>query len=515
MRTLNQSYKPVRRIGGLLLLMLILSGCFKDFKEEYLFRDNVLEFDIATWESKAPGKNYPLSGPLEKGSGVYTFQVNMLGEQRDEPVSLQYRVVDSETTAQEGLHYRLKDQGQFTIDAGSSTGEISIEILDFPAESGTDTLVLELVSGGDIQVSENYKRIGLLISLMGPPSQEYPLHTQLGPESYYNSIYLDPLNPDLPQDIRERLEKAGQNLSEYADGSRSFQYLYLYFDSDHQVHVIAQYFGGGGNGLNVGAYARWTYDFLLDEQGTGRFEFVESNGNGTAQKANFAPILEEYIEKYAFKVDWVDPAVSTPVRQGVQLGGLFRTDDPASYMIGSLETLATNGSIYPLPGSPAIQTLFTDQQGEYFSTLFVDPDEPAQSPGFRTRWEEGKAHIQGLDGRTLHKMMFYFNPDFSFQDIRLVTYYYSASGGKFLGQIRFLLKMDYDGNLKPLDFVFQDGNGRVTRAPQIVDEFLMKTEFKLTRSGDRIRFTSTDDASVYFEGTLGNIPLGTSNFFPD
>src|SRR5690606_21213339 len=144
---------------------------------------------------------------------------------------------------------------------GTSTGEISVEVLDFQAESGTDTLVLELVAGNGVEVSENYKRIGLAIALMGPPSDQYALHTQLGPDSYYNSIYLDPMDLNLPQEIRDLLNESGDNLANYSDKSRSFQYLYIYFGANSRAQVIAQYFGGGGNGLNVGAYARWTYDF--------------------------------------------------------------------------------------------------------------------------------------------------------------------------------------------------------------------------------------------------------------
>ena len=497
----------------LMLCTLVLSGCFKDFKDDYMFRDNVLEFDLATWESKAPGKNYPVVGPVEKGSGVQNFQVNLIGEQKSEALNLQYRVVESETTLTEGVHFRLEDQGNFTIQPNSSTGEIAVEILDFPAESGTDTLVLELVPSGGVEVSENYKRIGIAVSLTGPPSDAYALHTQLGPESFYNSIYIDPMNPDLPQELRDLLDECSMNLDSYGDGSRSFQYLYIYFSANDRVNVVAQYFGGGGNGLDVGAYAIWTYDFALDAEGVGRFSIVESNGNGNAQRGTFAPILD-YIEAHEFKVDWVDPSIAEPTREGMQLGGLFRTDDPSSYLIGSLEAMAEEGGIHPYPHSPAIQTLFGNGDA-YYTTLLVNPNSPEQSTGFKQRWDDGKAYIEGLEGRQLHQMMFYFNPKFNFQDVRLVMYYYSSAGGKFLGQIRFLMHMDENGILAPLDYVYQDGNGRVTRAPELVDNFLMQTAFQLSRDGNQVRFTSVDDPTVYFEGSLGDNPLGVSSFWPE
>lgn len=69
-----------KKISFLLpLLVVLLAGCFKKYEEDFLFRDAMVEFDAATWESKAPGKNYPILGPLEKGSGMARFKVNLLG----------------------------------------------------------------------------------------------------------------------------------------------------------------------------------------------------------------------------------------------------------------------------------------------------------------------------------------------------------------------------------------------------------------------------------------------------
>jgi len=515
--------KIAKRIGTLCTILLVLStltSCFKDFTEDFLFTEKMIEIDAATWESKAPGKTYPIKGPYEKGIGTQTFQVNLIGGLMATDQTVSYRIVPEETTAVEGVHYNRPNNGNFVIPANSTTGYLPLEILDFPAESGTHTLVVELIGNDQIKVSENYKRLGVSILLTGPPSEGYPLHEQLGPDSYFNSIYFDPLNPYIPADIRQRIQQSAANLLAQAPGTgnepRRLQNMYIYFGNDNLVTVVAQYYGGGGGSLTSGPIATWTYEMVLDAQGIGRLEFKEANGNGNSQRTNFFPILGDYLEKYEFKVDWVDPGIMTPARPEVQLGGLFRTDDPASYILGPLATLNATGTIRPFPSSPVMHELFTDGNGGYYTTLYIDPASTTQSPAFQTRWQEAYDHIVTTSsGRKLHKMMFYFNPTFNFQDVRIINYYYNATDAKFIGQMRFQWRVDYDGHVKPFTFIYQDANGNVTRAPQLIDTFLMTTEFAMTRTGDRIRFTSVDDPSVYFEGELSNHPLNVNTFWPE
>lgn len=497
----------------LLVLMTALIGCEKDFKEKFLFTDFMIEFDAATWQSPAPGKDYPILGPYEKASGIYSFNVNLVGAQRDVPTTVKYGIVEEETTAEEGVHFRLLEDREFVIDANSSTSKISIEILDFSAASGTKELVLELLNSEKVKVSNNYKRIGISISLVGPPHQGSPLHNQLGPDNYYNSLYFDILNPSIPFDIINRMEQIASNFASYADGSRTFQTMHLYFGDNNQVTFVSLYQGGGGVGLATTASASWTYELLLNSDGVGRFNFIESNTNGTNLKNIYAPFLDDYIEKYEFKVGWVDNNIAIPPRPGVLIGGLFRTDDPTSFLIGSLESLDNTGSKKPYPQSPKLHEIFDNGVGDYFTTVMVDPDDGSHSLDFINRWSAGKAYIQSLQGRVLYKMMFYFNPNFSFQDIQLIAAYNSSTGGKLLGQSRFTFQMDFEGVINPLGLIYQNANGRVTQAPEIVDNFLMQKKFKITRNAGRIRFTDINDSDVYFEGTLGNLPISTNSFW--
>lgn len=498
----------------IIFIGVLLNGCFKDFEEENLFKEFMVELDDATWLSPASGKDYPILGPYEKGSGVQTFQVNLLGEKRNEATEVQYKIVAEETTAEENKHFELKDNGTFTIDADSTTGYLSIDILDFVPEAGTDTLVLELVASDDVQISENYKRIGIAISLVGPPSEDFPLHQQLGEGNYYNSLYFDIGNQQLPADVRDRFDQAAANLAAYGDGTRRFQALYMYFGEDETATVVAQYYGGGGNSLTAGPRATWTYEIEMDDSGVGKFVFLEANGNGNSQKSNFDPILGDFLEKYEFKIDWNDPSATPAPREGVSLGGLYRTDDPNSFLLGSLEDLNETGTIRPYPTSQILEEAFSDGNGGYYTTIFIDPDDANQSEIFQDRWADDKTYIEGLDGRQLHKAMLYFNPNFNFQDVRFVNFYYSSAGGKFLGQMRFTFHLNSDGTMDPWNFFYENGNGRVTHEPEIIDNFLMKNQFEIKRTGDRVKFIKVNNPDDYFEGELGNLPLGVNDFWP-
>src|SRR5690606_37019734 len=108
--------KIAKRIGALSAMLLVLStlaSCFKDFTEDFLFTEKMVEIDAATWESKAPGKTYPIKGPYGKGSGVQTYQVNLIGGLMPTDQTISYRVVPEETTAIEGLHYNIPNNGTF------------------------------------------------------------------------------------------------------------------------------------------------------------------------------------------------------------------------------------------------------------------------------------------------------------------------------------------------------------------------------------------------------------------
>ena len=143
-----------------LIMALGLSACQKDFNERYLITDNSLEFEDAVTTTFAVGKDYPIvTRTVNPGNAEVSFQVNLMGLQPTENQNLQFRIVDGETTAVEGRDFAIANGKVFTINAGSSKGNIKIQSL--PTGVGTTLLVLELVGNDKVKVSKNYRRVGV------------------------------------------------------------------------------------------------------------------------------------------------------------------------------------------------------------------------------------------------------------------------------------------------------------------------------------------------------------------
>ncbi|HET9746819.1 MAG TPA: hypothetical protein VFP97_13980 [Chitinophagaceae bacterium] len=152
-----------------------LNGCIKN--DPVVFKDSLIEFDAAIWNSNAAGRTYPIltrvpaqgrvtgaSQPtLTRSTGTVELRVNLVGAQRSTPTNFTYQVVGAETTAVAGTHY-TNPSGTGTIPANSSFGLITIQILNPGASTGSKILVLELTDSPDAKVSVNYSKVGLSIS---------------------------------------------------------------------------------------------------------------------------------------------------------------------------------------------------------------------------------------------------------------------------------------------------------------------------------------------------------------
>lgn len=168
--------KKIKYIIFFALFSLSLTGCIKD-DGDVVFDKSVIEFDAATYNAKATGKNYPLltrvpgyglpvltaNPAITRASGIIKFRVNLVGKQRLEASSIDYTVVAAESTAIAGTHFNTS--GKITIPANSSFGEVEVQVINPGVASATPViLVLEVKATGDLNPNENYKRIGLSIS---------------------------------------------------------------------------------------------------------------------------------------------------------------------------------------------------------------------------------------------------------------------------------------------------------------------------------------------------------------
>jgi hypothetical protein len=176
-------------------LAISLGGCIKE--KNVTFTSAVAEFDAAAYNTVFGSLTYPLvtrhptpgrailtaDSFITRRSNVASFRINLVGAQRSTPVTVMYQVfavgtaVGSSITygapvsgtlttfdALPGSHFTALS-GTVTIPANSSFTTLSVPIINSGISNTTTALLgLELITGGDIPPSENYKKIAFAIS---------------------------------------------------------------------------------------------------------------------------------------------------------------------------------------------------------------------------------------------------------------------------------------------------------------------------------------------------------------
>jgi hypothetical protein len=179
-----------------LFIVTVFSSCIKS--KDVVYTQNIAELDAASFNTVFGTLTYPfvtrqpLAGRailsadpfITRVSGTATFRVNLLGKPRGTASIVKYNVVPvgsvvgatvsyvapvsgTLTTFDgvSGTHYTDPGGGVCTIPANSSFGTITLGIIDGGVSANTTALLsIELVSGGDVEPSSNYKKIALAIS---------------------------------------------------------------------------------------------------------------------------------------------------------------------------------------------------------------------------------------------------------------------------------------------------------------------------------------------------------------
>lgn len=177
------------------ILALSLSGCIKEKK--VTFDDSKAEFDVAAYNARFGATDFPLAirvptegrafltadPPITRATTNLRFRVNLIGAQRGSAATVKYRVFSVGTSAGAtitfpapvsatlsifdavpGTHYTALS-GTCTIPANSSFGYIDIPVINPGVSANTAASIgLELIDGGDIAPSVNYRKVVLLIS---------------------------------------------------------------------------------------------------------------------------------------------------------------------------------------------------------------------------------------------------------------------------------------------------------------------------------------------------------------
>lgn len=145
--------------------MTTLSSCFKENKPVFDSM-TLVEFQDAIINSNALGKTFPL---LASTNAVQTkvLRINLVGAQREKDEVINFTVDATESTAVAGVNYDLGGVTSITIPAKSSFGELKVNILKAPAQTGkTVTVVFNLEgNGSDVKPNTNYKKVGYRITL--------------------------------------------------------------------------------------------------------------------------------------------------------------------------------------------------------------------------------------------------------------------------------------------------------------------------------------------------------------
>jgi hypothetical protein len=123
---------------------LLLTGCFDDFSEPFDGNPTV-EF--------AQTANGRYQATVNDGSGNDTLTVNLIAPQFAEEKTIDFVVVDSLSTAEEGVNYTLPQGDSFTLPANSSFGEVVFTVLDGQIPAGeTRTIYFRLLGSQDGEV---------------------------------------------------------------------------------------------------------------------------------------------------------------------------------------------------------------------------------------------------------------------------------------------------------------------------------------------------------------------------
>jgi hypothetical protein len=157
--------KKIINISLIVLVMTTLSSCFKENKPVFDSM-TLVEFQDAIVNSNALGKTFPL---LASTNAVQTkvLRINLVGVQREKDEVINFTVDATESTAVAGVNYDLGGATSITIPAKSSFGELKVNILKVPAQTGkTVTVVFTLEgNGSDVKPNTNYKKVGYRITL--------------------------------------------------------------------------------------------------------------------------------------------------------------------------------------------------------------------------------------------------------------------------------------------------------------------------------------------------------------
>lgn len=107
---------------------------------------------------------FPLEQEAPLAAGVAAVEVQLIGEQRGQDLAVNFEV-DGSSTAQAGVHFNVATASPVTIEAGTSTVNIVIELIGGSLDPGQEgALILNLLGGdGGVEASPNLSSATIFI----------------------------------------------------------------------------------------------------------------------------------------------------------------------------------------------------------------------------------------------------------------------------------------------------------------------------------------------------------------
>lgn len=126
------------------LIPLLLMGC--DMNDLFDEGDTLKSYDGPTVLEFSP-----LEQEVGIDGGQASVKIQLIGPQQDSDLSVEFSV---EGSAEAGTHYTISTPSPVTLEAGTSSVDVVIELIEDSLEDGEEeTLILNLEGAGDIEPS--------------------------------------------------------------------------------------------------------------------------------------------------------------------------------------------------------------------------------------------------------------------------------------------------------------------------------------------------------------------------
>lgn len=154
-------YQTIVKFSVLLMLPLLMTGCFEDHASQFHLDDaNEVEWAPPNRASSSLTYTANLDADQTEPKTV-SLEVQLIGAQSGSDRSVGVAV--SETDADEGTHFELSSS-DVVIPANSNSGTVDVQILAENIENGENfSVTLELQEGTELGVATNLKDLLLTI----------------------------------------------------------------------------------------------------------------------------------------------------------------------------------------------------------------------------------------------------------------------------------------------------------------------------------------------------------------